>query len=97
MPCHIAIDTKCNVCEESPADTFYMERPMCYACRENVEHQFLRPESEDNDGPYWKAEEITILDNDDRFQEYDDHMSDLEADADTLRSCGWGTDEDYGG
>jgi hypothetical protein len=23
-------------------------------------------------------------------------MSDVEADADTLASCGWGTDEDYG-
>jgi len=27
---------------------------------------------------------------------YDDGMSDAEADADTLRSAGWGTDEDYG-
>ena len=31
---------------------------------------------------------------------YDDDepmdMTDVEADADTLRSCGWGTDEDYG-
>lgn len=26
----------------------------------------------------------------------DDGMSDVEADADTLRSAGWGTDEDYG-
>lgn len=26
----------------------------------------------------------------------DDGMTDAEADADTLRSCGWGTDEDYG-
>jgi hypothetical protein len=26
----------------------------------------------------------------------DDGMSDVEADADTLKSCGWGTDEDYG-
>jgi len=24
-------------------------------------------------------------------------MSDVEADANTLASCGWGTDEDYGG
>lgn len=23
-------------------------------------------------------------------------MTDVEADADTLRNCGWGTDEDYG-
>jgi len=28
--------------------------------------------------------------------EIGDGMSDVEADADTLRSAGWGTDEDYG-
>lgn len=27
--------------------------------------------------------------------DYEDGMSDVEADADTLRNCGWGTDEDY--
>lgn len=27
---------------------------------------------------------------------FEDNMSDVEANADTLRSCGWGTDEDYG-
>lgn len=26
----------------------------------------------------------------------EDGMSDVEADADTFESCGWGTDEDYG-
>ena len=26
---------------------------------------------------------------------YDDNMTDAEADADTLKSAGWGTDEDY--
>ena len=26
----------------------------------------------------------------------DDFLSDVEADADTLKSCGFGTDEDYG-
>jgi len=30
------------------------------------------------------------------WDEPEDNMSDVEADADTLRSCGWGTDEDYG-
>jgi hypothetical protein len=29
-------------------------------------------------------------------EEYGDGMTDVEADADTLRNCGWGTDEDYG-
>ena len=28
-------------------------------------------------------------------EEYEDGMTDVEADADTLRSAGWGTDEDY--
>jgi len=32
----------------------------------------------------------------DSFTGYEDNMSDVEADADTLASCGWGTDEDYG-
>ena len=29
--------------------------------------------------------------------DYDDNLSDAEADAQTLASAGWGTDEDYGG
>jgi hypothetical protein len=33
---------------------------------------------------------------DDDYVEPDDNMSDVEADAATLASCGWGTDEDYG-
>lgn len=33
---------------------------------------------------------------DDGVNEYDDGFTDVEADADTLRSAGWGTDEDYG-
>jgi hypothetical protein len=32
----------------------------------------------------------------DDMEEYGDGMTDVEADADTLRSCGFGTDEDYG-
>ncbi len=31
------------------------------------------------------------------YQEPEDNMTDVEADADTLASAGWGTDEDYGG
>jgi hypothetical protein len=30
-------------------------------------------------------------------EERGDGMTDVEADADTLRNAGWGTDEDYGG
>ena len=29
--------------------------------------------------------------------DYEDNLSDAEADAQTLASAGWGTDEDYGG
>ena len=43
---------------------------------------------EDNDGTYeW--------DDDPEYRE-DQFMDDVEADADVLRSAGWGTDEDYG-
>jgi len=31
-----------------------------------------------------------------RFDDYEDNMTDAEADADVLKSAGWGTDEDYG-
>lgn len=34
------------------------------------------------------------FEDDDDFSDDSDGMSDVEADADTLRSCGWGTDED---
>lgn len=33
---------------------------------------------------------------DDGDEPWDGFQSDAEADADVLRSCGWGTDEDYG-
>lgn len=29
-------------------------------------------------------------------EDFEDNMTDVEADADTLASAGWGTDEDYG-
>lgn len=41
------------------------------------------------DGLTWDAVES--------YRDEDDGMSDAEADADTLRMAGWGTDEDYGG
>ena len=40
------------------------------------------------------------IDKEVEFPEIDDEvadMTDVEADADTLKSAGWGTDEDYGG
>jgi hypothetical protein len=30
------------------------------------------------------------------YEDFEDSYSDVEADADTLASAGWGTDEDYG-
>ena len=37
-----------------------------------------------------------LTEDDDDCPEIGDGMTDAEADADTFRSCGWGTDEDYG-
>ena len=32
----------------------------------------------------------------DNYDDYcEDYMSDVDADADTFKSCGWGVDEDY--
>jgi hypothetical protein len=42
----------------------------------------------------WDVLEVTDAPED--IEPPEDNMTDAEADADTLRSCGWGTDEDYG-
>ena len=39
--------------------------------------------------------EFALWDYDSKWM--DDDLTDVEADADTLASAGWGTDEDYGG
>ena len=39
--------------------------------------------------------EFALWDYDSKWM--DDNLTDVEADADTLASAGWGTDEDYGG
>lgn len=41
-------------------------------------------------------ESVYVPNDDDMDPDYEDGMTDVEADADTLRCCGWGTDEDYG-
>lgn len=52
--------------------------------------------------PMWDADDLDCHDADDFDPSCDsddvceDQMSDVEADADTLASAGWGTDEDYG-
>ena len=42
------------------------------------------------------AEQYADYGEDDPDPEIGDGMTDVEADADTLASAGWGTDEDYG-
>ena len=37
-----------------------------------------------------------VEDEDYEDEDYEDSWSDVDADADTLASAGWGTDEDYG-
>jgi len=49
----------------------------------------------------WEAEEPGLFTEDAEFDQgwdeaKEDNYTDVEADADTLASCGWGTDEDYG-
>ena len=43
-------------------------------------------------------EEVDLVESDVpmELEDFEDNMSDVEADADTFASCGWGTDEDYG-
>lgn len=48
----------------------------------------------DHDEEYIPDEEPTLDEIEDEYR--DDGMSPIEADADTLRMAGWGTDEDYG-
>ena len=101
MPCHIAADTKCNVCEESPADTLYMEQPMCYPCRVNSARESwavdnARDAAAENVECECNADKACTACADGLYDYPEDNMTDAEADADTLASAGWGTDEDYG-
>lgn len=47
---------------------------------------------------YYQEDEDPTFDPDNPYDEdlYEDHLSDVEADAMTLASAGYGTDEDYG-
>ena len=48
---------------------------------------------EDEEGGWARnGQEVEVIESD----EFDQFNSDAEADADVLRSAGWGTDEDYG-
>jgi hypothetical protein len=45
----------------------------------------------------WIDDPSLDCENEDNYDGYcEDYMTDVEADADTFKSCGWGTDEDYG-
>lgn len=51
-------------------------------------------DGDDEDYPIGMDDEPEYDEDDDDDEPHD--MTDVEADADTLRNCGWGTDEDYG-
>lgn len=50
----------------------------------------------DADRELWEEEERLYWENERRDLEHDPYLTDAEADANALASCGWGTDEDYG-
>ena len=62
---------------------------LCLVC----DHEFAAP-NDTTPCPHCKGFELEILD--DSEESWDGFNSDAEADADVLRSAGWGTDEDYG-
>lgn len=66
-----------------------------------MEDQYLDSYWEDRNEMFDSYEEIDERwgqwdDDDDEPGDEPDGMTDVEADADTLKNCGWGTDEDYG-
>jgi len=77
----------CGCCEQYHAVEFDGD------CRDDSAR--FNPEDLDEQYGDHGWEEIDQEDLD--LEDYEDGMSDAEADADTLRSAGWGTDEDYGG
>ena len=44
----------------------------------------------------WEDIDLVEFDDPMELEDFEDNMSDVEADADTLASAGWGMDEDYG-
>lgn len=62
------------------------DRPCCGCHLENPDpNEQFDPNDPDN------------FPDDDDWDDEPHDMTDVEADADTLRSCGWGMDEEYGG
>ena len=67
--------------------------PPC-GLRDEEPSQFSAWRSGRQDAAYDEQDDFSDSTNEDALRE--DSMSDAEADADTLASAGWGTDEDYG-
>ena len=63
--------------------------------RDEEPSQFSAWRSGRQDAEYDEQDDFSDSINEDAIRE--DSMTDAEADADTLASAGWGTDEDYGG
>ena len=63
--------------------------------RDEEPSQFSAWRSGNEDRGYDDQDDFSDSINEDAIRE--DSMTDAEADADTLASAGWGTDEDYGG
>lgn len=85
VPFHVFLNA------EFPEDAFYSAEFENKYCRSVEVAQYV--ERHDLDAGQW---EVVYTGEDAEEPEYGDGMSDVEADADTLRNCGWGTDEDYG-
>jgi hypothetical protein len=76
---------ECGICEHYHSVNFDGD------CRDDA--QRLTMEALDSEYGWDGWVEVDQEDLED--EDYEDGMSDAEADADTLRSAGWGTDEDY--
>lgn len=75
---------------EFPEDAFYSAEFENKYCRSVQVEEYVF-EGSDYDIGDW----VVVFVPEDDDGEYGDGMTDVEADADTLRNCGWGTDEDY--
>lgn len=80
----VCLGDSCNCCDWADGDRSIMENMSLDTAQHIVDTV-----SEDED---FDISMLTAMDDGDS----EDSMTDAEADADTLRSCGWGTDEDYG-
>ena len=78
----MAIDLYTGMEDELPANDETEAWDACDRCGSSHCDGFCGDEAFEDDGA--------------EFEESGDGLTDAEADAMTLRDCGWGTDEDYG-